>query len=143
MRGIKFRAFDRICNQMIYSDNRDKSSREVEYSFEISEKGVSCWWQADCDDSFGYPTESSDTLDNIMQYTGLKDKDGVEIYEGDIVRTIYDGNENIYQVVYDLSELDFKATNGKEQYGNNFEYMTRCDEIKVIGNIYENPTLLK
>jgi len=78
----------------------------------------------------------------IMQYTGLKDKNGKEIYEGDIASCVYNGNSNIYTVVFDLSELDYKATNGKKNYGENFQYMPCCEEIEIIGNIYENPELL-
>ena len=75
--------------------------------------------------------------------TGLTDKNGKKIFEGDIVILVYNGNEHTYQVVYDISELDFKATNGKEKYENNFQYLTCCEEIEVIGNIYDNPKLLR
>lgn len=73
----------------------------------------------------------------ISQYTGLKDKTNNKIFEHDIVRVVYDTEENIYQVVYDMYELDFKATNGKEHYGNNFLYLSCTDEIEVIGNIFD------
>lgn len=79
----------------------------------------------------------------VGQYTGLTDKDSTKIFEGDIVRLVYNGNEHIYQVVYDVTELDFKATNGREEYGNNFQYPTCCEEVEVIGNIYDNPELLR
>ena len=79
----------------------------------------------------------------ICQCTGLKDKNGKLIWENDIVRTIYDGIEHIYQVIWDKSELDFKATNGKEFYKSNFEYLPCCDEVEVIGNIFENKELLE
>lgn len=79
----------------------------------------------------------------ICQCTGLKDKNGNLIWENDIVRTIYDGIEHIYQVIWDESELDFKATNGKEFYKSNFEYLPCCDEVEVIGNIFENKELLE
>ena len=79
----------------------------------------------------------------LMQYTGLKDKNGVEIYEGDIVETVYNGEVFAGVVVYDLSEVDFKVTDGKEKYGRNFQYLTGNDENEVLGNIYENPELLK
>ena len=73
-----------------------------------------------------------------QQYVGLKDKNGVEIYEGDIVRLIYDNIEHIYQIIFDKEELDFKATNGEKNYGKNFQYLGCCEEIEIMGNIYEN-----
>lgn len=79
----------------------------------------------------------------ICQCTGLKDKNGNLIWENDIVRTIYDGIEHIYQVIWDKSELDFKATNGKEFYKSNFEYLPCCEEVEVIGNIFDNKELLE
>lgn len=79
----------------------------------------------------------------ICQCTGMKDKNGKLIWENDIVRTVYDGNEHIYQVVWDESELDFKATNGKENYKSNFEYLPCCDEIEILGNCFDNPELLE
>ena len=79
----------------------------------------------------------------ICQCTGLKDKNSNLIWENDIVRTIYDGIEHIYQVIWDKSELDFKATNGKEFYKSNFEYLPCCEEVEVIGNIFENKELLE
>lgn len=79
----------------------------------------------------------------ISQCTGLKDKNGKLIWENDVVRTVYDGIEHIYQVIWDESELNFKATNGKENYESNFEYLTCCDEVEVIGNKFDNPELLK
>jgi uncharacterized phage protein (TIGR01671 family) len=81
--------------------------------------------------------------DTICQYTGLKDKFGNRIFEGDIVSTIDDGVENPnYVVIFDSEELDFKATNGKENYYTNYVYISCCEEIKIIGNIFDNPELL-
>lgn len=79
----------------------------------------------------------------ICWCTRLQDKNGNLIWENDIVRTVYDGNEHIYQVVWDESELDFKATNGKENYESNFEYLPCCDEIEILGNCFDNPELLE
>ena len=81
--------------------------------------------------------------ETIGQYTGLKDKNGVEICEGDIVETVYNVEVFVGVVVYDLSEVDFKVTDGKEKYGRNFQYLAGNDENEVIGNIYENPELLE
>ncbi len=79
--------------------------------------------------------------ETVGQYTGLTDTNGTKIFEGDVVRLVYNCDEHIYQVVYDVSELDFKATNGKEEYRTNYQYLTCCDEVEVIGNIHDNPEL--
>lgn len=79
----------------------------------------------------------------ICQFTGLCDKNGKRIWENDVVWLVCNGEEHVYQIVWDNSELDFKATNGEENYGLNFEYLLCCDEIEVIGNIFDNPELLQ
>ncbi len=81
--------------------------------------------------------------ETLCQFTGLCDKNGKRIWESDVVWLVYDGKEHIYQIVWDDSELDFKATNGEENYGSNFEYLLCCDEIEVIGNIFDQPELLR
>ena len=81
----------------------------------------------------------------IMQYTGQKDKNGKEIYEGDIVEPIPNGGRwkmNPYVVKncngeYNLPKLDISVWGMDEP-------PTRTDyEYKVIGNIYENPELIE
>ena len=71
------------------------------------------------------------------------DTNGVEIFEGDIVKIIYDGEPFIGVVVYDLGEADFKATNNHEDYGDNFQYLTVGESIEVIGNVHLHPELLE
>lgn len=81
--------------------------------------------------------------DTLCQYTGLTDKNGKKIWENDICEMVYDGVVHIYIIVWDKEELDFKGTNGKENYGIKFEYLGCCEEIVVIGNIFDNPELLE
>ena len=67
---------------------------------------------------------------------------GREIFEGDIVKIIYDSEPFTGVVVYDLGEADFKATNNREDYGNNFQYLTVGESIEVIGNVHQHLELL-
>ena len=79
----------------------------------------------------------------LCEFTELTDKNGKRIWENDVVWLVCDGEEHIYQIVWDNSELDFKATKGEENYGTNYEYLLCCDEIEVIGNIFDNRELLQ
>lgn len=81
----------------------------------------------------------------LMQYTRIKDKNGKEIYEGDILKYNfpYDG---ILKHISPVSYLDTQASFGiVDCYGNNVPLydISVNNYFEVIGNIYENPELLE
>ena len=71
-----------------------------------------------------------------MQYTGLKDKNGVEIYDGDV---IHDGDD-YYQVEYSDCNASFITTGGSD---DDLMCATHNSLFEVIGNIHQNPELLE
>ena len=93
-------------------------------------------------------------LDNLIRWTGLKDKNGKFIYEGDIVQTTFENNSKIiFSVVWDNQTALFNGKIIKKEGINNYfmpnrDYLyyllgNEKDEVEVIGNINENPELLK
>lgn len=95
-------------------------------------------WKENPDDVDAYGDSLRVDNSTVGQFTGLHDKNGREIYEGDILKGNWD---TIFQVFYDDCYLEFRA---KEKGGmeNCIDYYG-LDRIEVIGNIHDNPELLK
>ncbi|MDM0974723.1 hypothetical protein G6Z18_14740 [Clostridium perfringens] len=145
-RELKVRAWDRDLEIMVYSDKRNKSTYDINYEFAMNEKGVLvCNWHEDTEDYYGNFKEANGTLDNLMQYTGLKDKNGKEIYEGDILSIkIYSGDKVIVEgkTVVEFKDGCFGVIWGYDKAFLSLNSFFKA-KFEVIGNIYENPELLR
>ena len=123
-------------------------SREIKFRVYISKYKI-----LDTPDIINFNTQEvkydSDyySLDDIelMQYTGIKDKNGKEIYEGDILRYSFPYDRRLRHIS-PVSYLDTQASFGiVDFYGNNIPLydIPINNYFEVIGNIYENKNLLE
>ena len=134
MRKIKFRAYSKSFNIMFDYDMLQIATAEM---VDICNEKLKVTVPESTNIQMGLflPTEDEDLI--FMQYTGLKDRNGKEIYEGDILDYGYGKFEVLYH------KGSFKIRKLKFENGN-VHLLEDCsfDDIKVIGNIYENPELL-
>lgn len=131
MRNIKFRVWDKdikrmhICGENVHDEITFESKTNKAYYYNL---------QNGC----GSLREDSDYV--LMQYIGLKDKNGKEIYEGDILQIDVDrayikwDNKYGYFQLIPIGDYYFDS----DVVGQALEYL----EAEVIGNIYENKNLL-
>ena len=124
MREIKFRAWDKK-NKIMRSVN----DREI-YD-DLDRNGYSC-----------VDSVLNDETSIVMQWTGLVDKNGVDIYEGDIVRTRLGNFENIGKIFFEHSCFMIEIGYTILQNGlTKFPLITNDYQLEVVGNIFENPEL--
>ena len=125
--------------------------REIKFRvYQPSAKGDLKWWswqelmESDLNTIFRHPERY-----HLMQYTGLKDKNGVKIFEGDVLKVINpnDEEDNLCVVKWDnlCGGYPYEPWGG---FGN-FDVstvgwaMTMEFTFEIIGNIYDNPDLLE
>ena len=139
MRKIKFRGFTIDCldNEWIYGDLIHYDIDET-YIIPQNDRYLDmCWDISDDDDNRVDET-------TVGQFTGLEDKNGREIYEGDILKLIdEDGSEIIACVIF----INYIGGFVLKEYMRDIKYFRiedfgECNR-EIIGNIFENKELLK
>lgn len=134
MREIKFRVWDKHLKLIRKVSYIDFDGKEIMFYADDFEENEDC-------SSLDIVRDFEEI--NIMQYTGLKDTNGVEIYEGDIVEYI-DGEYSFVGIVkntiFGLYAID---NNDNYKFEDFADENTMTAEVKVIGNIHENMKLLE
>ena len=132
---FRFRVWNIKEKEMIYNAEIAYDGMNYNTKWQLGKNQNDGW--VDC---FGYYLDYPDEYE-VMQCTGLKDKNGKLIYEGDIVKEHYYNTKEttIKKVFFDKNVIGFAYTDGIE-----YNQLSITDEhrLQVIGNIYQNKELL-
>lgn len=133
-REIKFRIWDKTSNRMLYQDDFER------VELDTKNKMVSLVRSETIESS--YVLDYEDGIEaEIMQYTGLKDKNGKKVYEDDIIQYSHKAVGMILRKVrmkYGMWGIEGIVKGTQIPFANILE-----SEYEVIGNIHENPELLE
>ena len=132
MREIKFRAWIK----------EDKKMENVK-TMDFTDKTIRCLKKNEFINAYLLRRVSFDNVE-LMRYTGLKDKNGKEIYDGDIVLVELCGTSTWYKTVVEFKEGAFIASLiDREDYIYIFNRGFDSNDFEILGNVYENPELLE
>ena len=141
-REIKFRVWDKTTNTMFENDKNTYITIEFFIGM-VDINGIKLDYENECEAV-------------LMQYTGLKDKNGKEIYDGDVLKQVkkssregcesssYDKNN--FEVVFKYGSFWLQRPYDDSVYIRDFpniDEFVGFECFEIVGNIYENPELLE
>ena len=123
MTELKFKAFFKV----------DRRIYEVT-SVDFLNKEATLW-----DEETAVNFEASFEDIELLQYTGVNDKNGKEIYTGSLVKW----GLRTYKICFDCGFYMHDLSRINPEYPITKEFKKASDEFEIVGNIYENPEILK